>query len=450
MAILTPTSPTAAPATGWRYPDTGGRDHRLDLLRGYALAAMSVNHLGLPSSFFHTASGRSSFLISAAEAFLFISGFTLGWISATRPPGDAESRVWSRTWTLYLATTGVTLGMMLVALHTELALWGGFEAGEFGGPLDALGRVATLHLAVGGVDILVAYVLYLLAAVVALRGLAAGRTRAVVGTIGLLYLASQVASPGTFRFEFASFRAVVPNAPLFLGGLVLGYHRDAVARLWERFAWRRQVDRAVVVVAVGLAVLHVRGWTDWPALGELLTAGNPEEPLWVRESDMPVLPLAVVALYLRAGWLLVDRAWVPLRRTLGWLVLPMGNAALFTFVAHLVAIPLFYNLPGFPLEEEVSRVTATVWVAAYLATILGAVHLRRVVLGWLRTGTPAREWVRVHGPAVAVGVLGLALLAPITPNGQAGQWDDWDEEFDEGEWDDEFEDDFDSEFDEQE
>ncbi|MEM9564265.1 MAG: OpgC domain-containing protein [Actinomycetota bacterium] len=439
-----PTSPGRPGRRQWRYADGGRRDLRLDLLRGYALAAMSVNHLGLSNSLFHRVSGQSSFLISAAEAFLFISGYTIGWISVGRPPGDNEARLWSRTWVLYLATTGVTLGMILVALHTDLALWAGFEAGDFAGPFDAIGQAATLRLAVGGVDILVAYILFLLATIPAIRAIERGRSVQVAVAVGGAYALSQLASPEAMVLGFASFRAVIANAPLFLGGLLLGYHRSAIAEAWRRIPGRRLADGVAVVLAVVLGVLHARGWQDWPAIGDLLTAGNPEEPLWVRESELPVWPLLVVGLYLRVGWLIADRLWEPLRRTVGPVLLPLGQASLFTFVAHLVAIPVFLNLPGFPLDEDVSAPAATAWVGAYLAAILAAVHVRRAVLGWLRAGSPGREWLRSRGPAVAVAALAVAVIVSTDPSGQAGAWGgselDDGEEFEDREFDDELED----------
>ena len=159
-------------------------------MRGYALAAMSINHFGLQNSWFHQASGRSSFLLSAAEAFLFISGFTLGWISVGCPAGAAMERLWKRTWVLYLATIGVSLGFAIVALRTDWLLWAGFEAGDFGGPVDLLAGVLTLRIAIGGVDILVAYVFYLLAAIAALRLMEQGRSWLVATTVAGLYVAS--------------------------------------------------------------------------------------------------------------------------------------------------------------------------------------------------------------------------------------------------------------------
>ena len=102
---------------------------------------------------------------------------------------------------------------------------------------------------------------------------------------------------------------------------------------------------------------------------------------------------------------------------------------------------MFLNLPGFPLEDEVATVTASLWVAAYLASILVAVHARRQALVWLRSGGSDRAWFRRHGPAVAVAALTLSLfVAGASPSGQAGDWgvgeDPDDEFFDEEEFED--------------
>ncbi|MDJ0767951.1 MAG: OpgC domain-containing protein [Ilumatobacter sp.] len=432
----------------WRYPSTGGRDRRLDLLRGYALAAMAINHFGLSQSFLHEASGRSEFLISAAEAFLFISGFTLGFISIGRTPDEATSRLSSRTWTVYLATIGISLAFGVIALTTSYELWGELEAGAFTGAWHWIGQVVTMQTAFNGADILIAYVLYLGAAVGALRLMMTGRSWIVVAAVGGLYALAQLAGDGAMRLGFASFRALIPNAPLFFGGLLLGYHRERVATWWTSVPFRRAIDIAALALAVALAWLHATGWSAWPELGRRIAGDELAEPLALREFAMPWVPLLVVGLYLRVLWMIVDELWVPLRRTLGWFLLPLGEASLFTFAMHLVAIPLVVNLAWWP-GEEIGRVAATAWVMTYLAIIYRAVLLRRRTLDWLRAGVPWRELVRRRGPVVTVAALLIAVpIASASPVGAAewGSFVDEDDELDERH-DDELEDDLDEDLD---
>ena len=97
-----------------RYPDDTKRDRRLDLIRGYAIFAMSVNHFGLDQSVFHAITGGSVFLINAAEVFFFISGFTLGFISARKPLAESVTRCYRRAWQIYLCVITLAIGGLLI------------------------------------------------------------------------------------------------------------------------------------------------------------------------------------------------------------------------------------------------------------------------------------------------------------------------------------------------
>ncbi|MEM9134991.1 MAG: OpgC domain-containing protein [Actinomycetota bacterium] len=446
--------PAPAPARSrLAYPEDGGRDRRLDLLRGYALAAMSINHFGLSNSYLHTLSGRSQFLVSAAEAFLFISGFTLGYITIGRTPEQSTDRLSRRTWTVYLSTVGVSVGLGIVALTTNLLLWGELEAGAYPSVWAWLGGVVTMREAFNGADILIAYVVYLAIAIAALRLMTRGRSWVVItGTVGV-YLLSRLAGAESMTLGFASFRALAPNAPLFFGGLLLGYHRHRVAALWHAVPGRRALDAALVVAAVALGWLYSQGWpaTEW--LGRPIAGPELSSPLGLREFEMPVVPLLVVFLYLRVGWIVVDALWVPIRSTLGWLFLPLGEASLFTFIMHLLAIPIVINLPWWP-DEDLGRPAATFWVMLYLGVIYGAVLLRHRIVDWLRSGSvggasgaagsgspvaAAKAWTRRHGPAATVaGLLVLAALVGGSPSGAAGTWGAFEDgEFEDGEFEDE-------------
>src|SRR5438105_2505860 len=64
----------------WRYVEAK-RDLRLDLLRGFAAFAMIVDHVGpVESSWLAFLTGANRFCVSAAEAFVFISGFVMGMV----------------------------------------------------------------------------------------------------------------------------------------------------------------------------------------------------------------------------------------------------------------------------------------------------------------------------------------------------------------------------------
>ena len=53
------------------------RDLRVDLLRGFCIFAMVVDHFG-GDSWLYGLTGGNRFYVSAAEGFIFISGFIMG------------------------------------------------------------------------------------------------------------------------------------------------------------------------------------------------------------------------------------------------------------------------------------------------------------------------------------------------------------------------------------
>src|SRR5690349_13095162 len=53
------------------------RDLRVDLLRGFCIFAMVVDHFG-GDSWLYAITGGNRFYVSAAEGFIFISGFIMG------------------------------------------------------------------------------------------------------------------------------------------------------------------------------------------------------------------------------------------------------------------------------------------------------------------------------------------------------------------------------------
>ncbi|MBV9173234.1 MAG: OpgC domain-containing protein, partial [Chloroflexi bacterium] len=59
------------------YGRSNGRDLRLDLLRGFAVLAMLIDHIGGQSPLY-AVSGGDQFFTSAAEGFVAISGFLVG------------------------------------------------------------------------------------------------------------------------------------------------------------------------------------------------------------------------------------------------------------------------------------------------------------------------------------------------------------------------------------
>ena len=103
-----------------------GRDPRLDLLRGFCVFAMIVDHIG-GTSWLYALTGGNRGPVTAAEGFVFLSGLVLGIVSRRRVSRDglraAVRSSLGRAWTLYSLTVTLTLIFVGLTAGTELAIW---------------------------------------------------------------------------------------------------------------------------------------------------------------------------------------------------------------------------------------------------------------------------------------------------------------------------------------
>jgi hypothetical protein len=324
------------PAGSWRY-EAGKRDLRLDLLRGFAVVAMVADHIGGERSWLYGLTGGDAFWVSAAEVFVFISGLLLGMISAglmaRHGLGVALMKSLQRTWTLYLLT--VTLTLSFIALSAQLDLSWGPEITSVSW-IDLLVSVMTLHRTFYLTDILLLYTLLVLMAVPVLVLLVQGHTRWVlVGSWGLWTL-WQLA-PQHAQFPWAIADNSVFNFPawqvLFVTAMVIGYHRQPLERC---VTWVS--ERMLLVVSGAIVAAAIVVYISFPQV--------PMPPqTWLLDQlfskvDLRIGRLLVFASFFTFAVSLLTLAWKPICRTLGWLLLPLGQDALSAYILHLFVVVL--------------------------------------------------------------------------------------------------------------
>src|SRR5204862_5881584 len=114
---------SGAPTQLGEQKTAAGRDERLDLLRGVAVIAMVVDHVG-GASFLYALSGGNRFYTSAAEGFIFISGLVMGLVYQRLIERDGLGaplrRAIERAVTLYLVT--ITLTLLFIPISELLRL----------------------------------------------------------------------------------------------------------------------------------------------------------------------------------------------------------------------------------------------------------------------------------------------------------------------------------------
>jgi hypothetical protein len=371
------------PTDAWRYRGDR-RDLRLDLLRGFAVIAMVADHIGGERSWLYAVTGGDAFFVSAAEVFVFISGLLMGIIYAgviaRQGLGAALMKSLQRAWTLYLMTVSLTLTLMALSSQVGLGWGSGVTDASWS---DLIVSVLTLHRTFYLTDVLLLYTLLILAAVPVLVLLVHARTTHVlVGSWGL-WMLWQLA-PQHAQFPWAIADNSVFNFPawqaLFVTAMVIGYHRQRLEQHLAGVSKRRVLGISGAFVAIVIAV-HV-GFLPPASVFHGIVVDHLFSKL-----DLGIGRLFVFAGFFIFAFALVSVGWVPIRRALGWLLLPLGQDALSAYILHLFVVALAMKVR--PLVFEIAPATPTentLFQLSGIAFIWTAISLRAIALHQLRTG----------------------------------------------------------------
>jgi hypothetical protein len=325
----------------WAYVAESKRDLRLDLLRGFCVFAMIADHVG-GASFAHAVSGAGEYFVSAAEAFVFLSGFVMGMVYGgmveTQGLQAGVKKALLRSWTLYKLTVALT-----IIFGLQLFLYQ-YDFGPFDGWPRFITDVVTLRQTIYLGDIPLIYTLLMAAGAAALWLLSTGRTVWLLAGSGLLWLAYQahpdwavnlpwpIANNTMFHFPAWQVYFIIPMA--------LGYHRDAVAR------WFARIPKGPLMMATTgafalMMYLHLTGGSHLP---EFFQQDDVREQLdsWFVKGGAGPLRLLAAAFTFQFGYLFVTYFWQPIQRALGWLLVPLGQSSLYAYAVHLLLVGMLY------------------------------------------------------------------------------------------------------------
>ncbi|MBI4494439.1 MAG: OpgC domain-containing protein [Chloroflexi bacterium] len=396
-----------------------GRDLRIDFLRGFAVFAMVIDHLAGPSRLYML-TGGNRFFTSAAEGFVFISGLMVGLayrrMAERDGLGPTLRRLIERAWQLYVLTIGLTLVMLPVSELLNLPWARGVDLSN---PPALAWNILTLRQTYYLVDIPLLYALLLVFAPFAFLLMYERRTWVVLLASWALWAGHQLFPEqsdipwpisGNYLFSFPAWQV------LFFTAMVLGFHRDRIQATIPS-SWRRPLLLACGLGFAGLLVIF--RYAD-PVLRALaagqepsLQAGQSLEATLVEvlfaKGDVRLGRVVASAIVFGFFFLLTTEFWAPLRRGLGWLLLPLGQNALYAYSAHIaiaVAIALFSALSGLPFPNSPGA--------------NAVVQLASIGLIWLairgRVLNPSRTNRRYWMASPLALIVAFVLVLPLDPS----------------------------------
>lgn len=360
-----------ARVSSWRYessPDARSRrDLRIDLLRGFCVFVMTIDHIGGETSWLYVLTGGDRFVVSAAEGFVLLSGFAMGMVyDRVIAKGGLRAmvgKVLGRTWVLYVAT--VLLTILFASASTALGTPWADDATPAKSRVDFAFSVLTFHRTYSLVDVLVLYTLLVLTAGPTLALLARGFTLPVLVASWTAWFVAQVWLERLPRawsitdggFPFAAWQA------LFVTGLVLGFNRQRLARYFQP-ALLLTFAAAATVALVVVQIVAIRMYSSGLGSVQLYELLYDKNALHVGR----VLALFSFAAFLFA---VVTVLWAPLRRWTGWLLLTMGARALYAYVVQLFVVAFFSSelIAPVRLDRENALFQAAGVVLVWLACL---------------------------------------------------------------------------------
>ena len=385
VAVTRRRSPIATLLDRWRYAEEGRRDVRIDLLRGYAVFAMVSDHVA-GISWITPFTGANRFVVSAAEGFVFLAGLIIGMVFGRRIQREGwlagAEAILRRATILYGCTVGLTLLFVALFQFTELKLWLDRAYGlGLTDPVELVVGTLTLHYTYHGTDILWMYTILIAASPLIFLLLGLRHTLAVLVGSWLLWLAYQI-FPNQAAIPWVAtnvnYFPVAAWQVIFISALVLGYHRDRVEPILRRVP----IELVLIASALGMALLvlvqraHDTGrLAGWPLVGWL--AGEQFLALFDKPS-LAIGRLIAFAVLAAFSYSLVTVFWVPIRRALGWLLLPLGTNSLRAYGVHLLLIVVVYNVDLLARLYDRSRTGNTILQLVTVGLTLA------VILGWKR------------------------------------------------------------------
>lgn len=331
------------------------RIETLDLLRGYFLLVIILNHLHYYPSGLEWITGQSFLYASTAEGFFLISGIVLGIVRGAKlveaPFKIASKLLLKRAFQLYLTSIILVLFFTVIGWlflgnpGLKFGIWQ--PIGDFGA---LIWQTLTMQYTYGWADYLRLYAIFIFVSPLALWLLRKGLWYVLLlASLGVWALFPVDQLPDAFIWQPLSWQLV------FFIGFILGFHWKDVTSWWHNLADRiKRIALAtiipVAVITLAVNVLVVFGNT-LPGIGaDLQTLNN----LWSADFNKDRLPLLRILLFstwfIALFWLF-SKFSTRIKQWFGWLLLPFGTNSLYVYTLQAFVVffvMLIFNEKPYP------------------------------------------------------------------------------------------------------
>ena len=338
-------STVAAAPRDEKPPKKSSRILSLDLMRGWFLIIIILDHLSYFPNGYAWMTGDSRLFVSAAEGFFLVSGIVLGIVRGRKLIGASmkvvTQKLWSRALALYVTSFVITMISILIG-------WYFFGNDGVKSPippresnlLEVAWQVATFQTIYGWADYLRLYAMFLFVAPGFLWLL---RRRLWVVALGISAAVWLIpARPVT------EFTQPLTWQLLFFIAMTIGYYLEPIRDWWDaQHKRRRRAIKYTIAVCFGVTLfLNVVSEFVTPpldhaaarALTDLHATVLPE----FYKLNMSLWRIGLSLVWFAGFFLFFRRFEGAIMRRMGWLLLPFGVNSLYVYSIHAFVIMAFH------------------------------------------------------------------------------------------------------------
>ena len=331
--------------------ETGKKSSRIltfDLMRGYFLVAIILDHIYFFPNGLDWWSARGDLFVTTAEGFFLISGIVLGIVRGAKlidkPFAQVSKLLLKRSVQLYL--TAIALVFLFTVLGWTLFMnYPGLKVGiapSDSNPLSLIWQIVTLQYFYGWADYLRLYAIFLFVSPLAIWLLRKGWwyiLLAINVSVWLLFpsdptvpdLTQELLQPLSWQL-------------IFFSGLSIGFHWNHITTWWHgQSQLRKQIIRwgilalAVTTLIANIIIKFGPLYFNLHSIPQNFSDYN----LYIGYFDKERLPFTRIALFFLWFWaafFLFRRFEDTIIRFFGWLLLPFGTNSLYVYTLHAFII----------------------------------------------------------------------------------------------------------------
>lgn len=350
----------------------------IDIMRGYFMVAIILNHLQWYPSGLDWVAMRGALLVSAAEGFFLLSGIVLGMVRGRKlldkPFRVSATLLLKRGLLLYVTTVVLTFLFMVIGwlfFMDNPGLKPGIR------PIDQpIGEVImgilSFKYLYGWADFLRLYSIFIIASPLMLWLIRKNKWYiAAAISVGLWALFPWVHEHGDNSAEILM---VLSWQLIFFAGMTIGFYWKQIMDGWQNLSNKvRKPIYATILFTAGATLLANIVIVSMDNLGipsdAISSWYRSILPLFFKE-ELPLARLVLFGLWFMLGYFIIKKFESPIAKYFGWLLIPFGQNSLYVYILHAVLVFFAHTLLLPPDPNIPWPITGALSIV-----IIGIIHL---------------------------------------------------------------------------